>query len=75
MKTGSYYSVPGRVQLTDLVSTLQHHAITASNRMEQDGEVPRTPNHLQGTAVLCFIMSSIDLMGVSISIQLTGTRS
>ena len=43
--------------------------------MEQDGEVPRTPNHLQGTAVLCFIMSSIDLMGVSISIQLTGTRS
>ena len=57
LKTGSYYR---RVKLIELVSTPQYHAII----VYQDGEVPCTPNHLQGTAaVLCVITSSIDSMG------------
>ena len=43
-------------------------------RLYQDGVVPCTPNHLQGTAVFCFNAISIDSIGVSISEELIGTK-
>ena len=67
LTTGSYYGC--RVQLIDLVSTLRYQCLSSL-----DGEVPCTPNHLQGTAVFCFITSDIYSMG-GVYIQLIGTRS
>ena len=69
LKIGSYYR---RVQLIDLVTTLQHRAIIASLTGWRSTLCTQSFTRY---CLLWFITSGIDAMEVSLSIQLIGTRS